>query len=67
MVKNLPAMQKTSCRKPGFNPWVRKIPWRRKCLKNPMEVKIQNRRTGIPEICEEGSQRDLQEKDVFGV
>ena len=23
MVKNLPAMQET-----GFNPWVRKIPWR---------------------------------------
>ena len=24
MVKNLPAMQR-----PGFNPWVRKIPWRK--------------------------------------
>ena len=26
MVKNPPAVQ---CEKPGFNPWVRKIPWRR--------------------------------------
>ena len=25
-VKNLPAMQ---CRRPGFDPWVGKIPWRR--------------------------------------
>ena len=27
VVKNLPSVQET-----GFNPWVRKIPWRRKCL-----------------------------------
>ena len=27
MVKNLPAMQET-----GFDPWVRKIPWRREWL-----------------------------------
>ena len=26
MLKNLPAMQ---CRRPRFDPWVRKIPWRR--------------------------------------
>ena len=32
------------CRRPGFNFWVRKIPWRRKwhplqdsCLENPMD------------------------------
>ena len=32
------------CRRPGFDPWVRKIPWRRKwqptpvsCLENPMD------------------------------
>ena len=24
------------CRRPGFNPWVRKIPWRRKCLPTPV-------------------------------
>ena len=34
-VKCLPPMQKTrvrslQCRRPGFDPWVRKIPWRRK-------------------------------------
>ena len=40
MVKNLPAMSKI----PGFDPWVGKIPWRRKwqplqysCLENPMD------------------------------
>ena len=32
MVKNLPAMQETRGRTPGFKPWVRKIPWRRECL-----------------------------------
>ena len=40
MVKNLPAS-----RKPWFDPWVRKIPWRREmayplqdsCLENPMD------------------------------
>ena len=31
MVKNLPAMQE-----PGFNPWVRKIPWRRKWQPTPV-------------------------------
>ena len=31
MVKNLPAMQR-----PGFNPWVRKIPWRRERLPTPV-------------------------------
>ena len=29
VVKNLPAMQET-CRRHGFDPWVGKIPWRRK-------------------------------------
>ena len=24
------------CRRPAFNPWVRKIPWRRKCLPTPV-------------------------------
>ena len=45
-VKNPPSMQKDCLqhRRPGFNPWVRKIPWRRKwqptpvdCLENPMD------------------------------
>ena len=31
MVKNLPAM-----RGPRFDPWVRKIPWRRKWLPTPV-------------------------------
>ena len=31
MVKNLPAVQR-----PGFNPWVRKIPWRRKWPPTPV-------------------------------
>ena len=31
MVKNLPAMQE-----PGFNPWVRKILWRRKWQPTPV-------------------------------
>ena len=32
MVKNLPAMQE----RPGFDPWVGKIPWRRKWQPNPV-------------------------------
>ena len=35
-VKNLPAMQETACRRPGFDPWVRKIPWRRKRQPTPV-------------------------------
>ena len=31
MVKNLPAMQET-----WFNPWVRKIPWKREWLPTPV-------------------------------
>ena len=31
MVKNLPAMQR-----PGFDPWIRKIPWRRERLPTPV-------------------------------
>ena len=31
MVKNVPAMQET-----GFDPWVRKIPWRREWLPTPV-------------------------------
>ena len=31
LVKNLPAM-----RRPGFNPWVGKVPWRRERLPNPV-------------------------------
>ena len=32
MVKNLPAMQKS-----GFNPWVKRIPWRRALKYHPRE------------------------------
>ena len=31
MVKNL-----LQCRRPGFNPWVGKIPWRREWLPTPV-------------------------------
>ena len=31
MIKNLPAMQKA-----GFDPWVRKIPWRREWQTTPV-------------------------------
>ena len=45
MVKNLPLIQETPVFNPnGFNPWVGKIPWRRKwqptpvfLLENPMD------------------------------
>ena len=41
VVKNLPAKKKKKesacqCRRPRFNPWVRKIPWRRKWLPTPV-------------------------------
>ena len=42
-VKNLPAMQELNCRRHGFDPWVKKIPWRTQgnplqysCLENSM-------------------------------
>ena len=35
MVKCLPAMHNT-CSSCGFNPWVRKIPWRRKWQPTPV-------------------------------
>ena len=34
MVKNLPA--ESGDRRHGFDPWVRKIPWRRKCEPTPV-------------------------------
>ena len=34
-VKNLPAMQET-CRRCGFTPWVRKIPWSKKWQPSPV-------------------------------
>ena len=41
-VENLPAMQET-CTSHGFNPWVRKIPWRRKWQHTPIFWKIPGR------------------------
>ena len=35
VVKDLPAMQE-QCRRHGFNPWVRKIPWRRAWQPTPV-------------------------------
>ena len=32
MVKNLPG----DCRRPGFDPWVRKIPWKREWQSTPV-------------------------------
>ena len=34
VVKNLPASRR--CKRHGFNPWVRKIPWRREWLPSPV-------------------------------
>ena len=34
-IKNLPANQCRRCKRNGFNPWVRKIPWSRKWLPTP--------------------------------
>lgn len=28
---NNPAAMKETCRRHGFDPWIRKVPWRRKC------------------------------------
>ena len=38
LVKNPPAMRETwvRVRRPGFNPWVGKIPWRRERLPTPV-------------------------------
>ena len=39
MVKNLPANAgdtRDACLIPGFDPWVRKIPWRREWLHTPV-------------------------------
>ena len=49
MEKNLPAMQE-----PGFNPWVRKIPWRREWQPTPVflpgEFHGQRRLRGLQSI-----------------
>ena len=40
LIKNLPKKKKKriclQCRRPGFNPWVGKIPWRRERLATPV-------------------------------
>ena len=43
MVKNLPA-----CRRPGFYPWVRKMPWRREWLPIPVFLLGESPRTEEP-------------------
>ena len=35
-VKHWPVVQETRHRRPGFDPWVRKIPWRRKWQPTPV-------------------------------
>ena len=37
VVKNLPAVQET-----GFDPWVRKIPWRKKWLPAPVFLPVES-------------------------
>ena len=44
LVKNLPAMQETACKKPGFDPWVGRSlgkengnPLQYSCLGNPID------------------------------
>ena len=55
MVKNPPAMRQ----RPGFDPWVGKIPWRRRKLGNPFQYScLENshgqRRAGYnPRDCED--------------
>ena len=36
VVKNLPANAGVGAKRHGFNPWVRKIPWRRKWQPTPV-------------------------------
>ena len=57
MVKNLPAMQR-----PGFDPWVGKIPWRRAWQPTPVFLPGESPWTeepGRPQFM--GSQRDRTE------
>ena len=46
------------CRRPGFNPWVRKIPWRRKWQPTPVffPVKFHEQRSLAPGLPSMGSQ-----------
>ena len=40
-VKNLPTIQEI-CRRHGFNPWVKKMPWRRKCQPTPIFLPVKS-------------------------
>ena len=40
-VKNMPTIQET-CRKHGFNPWVEKMPWRRKWQSTPIFLPVKS-------------------------
>ena len=49
LVKNLPA-----CRKPPFNSWVRKIPWRRDRLPTPVSLGFPGGSDGKESACNAG-------------
>ena len=49
MIKNLPAMQKA-----GFDPWVRKIPWRREKLPTPVFLGFPGGSAGKDSSCNAG-------------
>ena len=59
-MENLPAMQE----RPGFDPWVRKIPWRRKWLPTPVFLpgKSHGRRSLVGYLPQGGKESDTTEQ-----
>jgi len=41
-------VKKSVCRRPSFNPWVRKIPWRREWLPTPVFLPGESHGQGSP-------------------
>ena len=62
VVKNLPANVGDAVRRPGFNPWVRKILWRRKWQSNLVFLprKLHRQRSLVG-----SSSWDLKESDMI--
>ena len=56
MVKNLPANE-GRCQRLGFDPWVGKIPWRRKWQRTPVSLPAESHGQEPPALQSMGAQR----------
>ena len=65
-VKNMPTIQET-CRKHGFNPWVEKMPWRRKWQSTPIFLPVKSHGKRRPVGCSPWGHEDSDTTEHMSV